>query len=403
MRLFISSLNNSSGGVITPPVMGCTNPLATNYNPLATIDDGSCVFSNWELPENSVRVTVLTGQSNGAGEGLNSSALLTEIDETANMILYRRFTYAFANLNISAGNNYPNNTAKHGLELGMTINHEANYDYPLYLLKWAVGSQELLEFLKGGTVYQTHYNDFIYRGINYLLGLGKRVFVDFVFLQGENDSDFIDKRNAFSDRLDELIALWRDIFGANLPISFIQIYQRNAGTTQINNIFQEKADADENIKVIQASELATNDGIHYSYASLKTIADRYYTRINGVEPYEVTALLPVPTDTTPPATMTLISVTQVGATLTVVADINSGDTVTSNANLYFKLYNSTVTIYHVSGSDSTDANVSISGTVVTITNIPVVYRFGYGMRIVAVDEAGNNSVQSNIITIVPTF
>ena len=31
--------------VIGPPVIyGCTNPLATNYNPYATDDDGSCVF-----------------------------------------------------------------------------------------------------------------------------------------------------------------------------------------------------------------------------------------------------------------------------------------------------------------------------------------------------------------------
>ena len=28
----------------TNPVQGCTNPAATNYNPLATVDNGSCVF-----------------------------------------------------------------------------------------------------------------------------------------------------------------------------------------------------------------------------------------------------------------------------------------------------------------------------------------------------------------------
>ena len=27
-----------------PPVLGCTDPMATNYNPLATVDDGSCVY-----------------------------------------------------------------------------------------------------------------------------------------------------------------------------------------------------------------------------------------------------------------------------------------------------------------------------------------------------------------------
>lgn len=30
------------GRCIYAPVLGCTNPLATNYNPLATVDDGSC-------------------------------------------------------------------------------------------------------------------------------------------------------------------------------------------------------------------------------------------------------------------------------------------------------------------------------------------------------------------------
>ena len=25
-------------------IPGCTNPLATNYDPLATVDDGSCVY-----------------------------------------------------------------------------------------------------------------------------------------------------------------------------------------------------------------------------------------------------------------------------------------------------------------------------------------------------------------------
>lgn len=32
-------------GSCTYPVAGCTNPSAANYNPLATIDDGSCIYS----------------------------------------------------------------------------------------------------------------------------------------------------------------------------------------------------------------------------------------------------------------------------------------------------------------------------------------------------------------------
>lgn len=349
----------------------------------------------WVLPDNSVRVTILTGQSNGAGEGYNASASVGEIDETTQLILWRQFTNAFANLNIGAGNNYPNTTSKHGIELQLSNLQEENYDYPLYLLKWCVGGTEILEHLKGGLIHQQLYNNFIYRGINYLLGLGKRVFVDFVMIQGEADSDFVDKQSAYSNNLDALISLWRGILGEDLPISFVQIKQRNAGTTVINDIFETKVT--DKIKVIAASSLDTNDGIHYSYASLKTISNGYFDRIKTVTPLEILSTLPVPTDTTAPATMTLTSVTQVGSTLTVVADISTGDAVTSASNLYFKIYGG-VTLYHISGSDALDSNVSISGTTVTIINIPVVYRYNYNMTIVAVDEAGNNSVKSNVIT-----
>jgi len=30
-----------------PPIYGCTDPLATNYNPSATVDDGSCTYSTY--------------------------------------------------------------------------------------------------------------------------------------------------------------------------------------------------------------------------------------------------------------------------------------------------------------------------------------------------------------------
>ena len=41
MRLFYVNLE---GEYADPPVYGCTDPLATNYDPLATVDDGSCTY-----------------------------------------------------------------------------------------------------------------------------------------------------------------------------------------------------------------------------------------------------------------------------------------------------------------------------------------------------------------------
>jgi len=35
--------------VITVNVCGCTNPEATNYNPIATLDDGSCIVPNPDI------------------------------------------------------------------------------------------------------------------------------------------------------------------------------------------------------------------------------------------------------------------------------------------------------------------------------------------------------------------
>ena len=47
MKIFTASLPSKNGIVILPvDVYGCTDPLATNYNPLATINDGSCVYLN---------------------------------------------------------------------------------------------------------------------------------------------------------------------------------------------------------------------------------------------------------------------------------------------------------------------------------------------------------------------
>lgn len=47
---------NFTVGTTTTPVRGCTNPLATNYNPLATEDDGSCILPPTDKPEVTVNV-----------------------------------------------------------------------------------------------------------------------------------------------------------------------------------------------------------------------------------------------------------------------------------------------------------------------------------------------------------
>jgi hypothetical protein len=45
-----------------PTIFGCTDPLANNYNPNATVDDGSCFYGQDSCDYNSVELFFVTGQ-----------------------------------------------------------------------------------------------------------------------------------------------------------------------------------------------------------------------------------------------------------------------------------------------------------------------------------------------------
>jgi len=86
------------------------------------------------------------------------------------------------------------------------------------------------------------------------------------------------------------------------------------------------------------------------------------------------------------------------ATFTLSVDIATGDETTTNANLIYKIYNGS-TLYATTGSATSDANVSILGTTVTIINVARDDDTAYSFTITSVDEANNESVKSNIINI----
>ncbi len=357
--------------------------------------------SKFILPSNSIMVVWIGGQSNGAGEGYNSQALSSEIDSTAYAKIWSHINSNFANLNIASGNNYYNNTGKHGLELTMAERQEAiDPGNVLHIIKLAAGGTEIVEHLKGGTVWQNYINNFATKGINQLLASGKRVFFHIIFILGENNSEFQYLVDDAGNELDRLIALYRSKFGTSVPITFVEIFQRTPRTAQYNAMLNQKASVDPYFKVIPNTGLTTNDGLHYDYASLKIIEKRYYDL--NIQPIEIITPLLVSPEVVVPATMNLTSVTQVGNTLTVVAELNGGDAVSTPANLWYKLYCG-FPVYYRSGTDANDINVSITGSTVTIINIPVVYRYTYDFSIVAVDEQGNASVKSNIITKTITF
>ena len=43
--LFLDDVNSDYGEIGQLSILGCTDPLATNYDSTATIDDGSCIYA----------------------------------------------------------------------------------------------------------------------------------------------------------------------------------------------------------------------------------------------------------------------------------------------------------------------------------------------------------------------
>lgn len=86
------------------------------------------------------------------------------------------------------------------------------------------------------------------------------------------------------------------------------------------------------------------------------------------------------------------------ASFTIVADINQGDETTASENLIFRIYNNG-TLYHTTGTAANDSDVTIVGTTVTITNVPVSGFESYNITVTAIDEAKNESGESNEISV----
>jgi hypothetical protein len=61
LKTVTSGTKYDTDQIVISPVRGCTNPNAKNYNPLATVDDGSCVFERNNNPGDGQIPRTLTG------------------------------------------------------------------------------------------------------------------------------------------------------------------------------------------------------------------------------------------------------------------------------------------------------------------------------------------------------
>ena len=73
---------------VPPPVAGCTDPAATNYNPLATVDDGSCVYPPPPLPGACNDLGQLTPTYRAGNEGGAADInLATQISQAVSSVV----------------------------------------------------------------------------------------------------------------------------------------------------------------------------------------------------------------------------------------------------------------------------------------------------------------------------
>ena len=260
------------------------------------------------LPENGVRVIIITGQSNADGRGVNADAIPTELAINTDVKVYTLYAdyggsvgnYRFIDLDVEQNNMQINPIHApfdfHGVELGLGANFTSYFpNEKLYIIKKAIGGTGIIESLPGGSVYETLWNTYTKNAINDLITQGKRPFVYYYFHQGETDANDTDYP-FYSDRLDSLISQWRSNLGTELPFMFAEILEFGTSGTkeaEINQQFQDRADVSKHIEVVQATDLTNvGDSQHYDYEAQKAISERLLTKMQLLIPLEITSLIP---------------------------------------------------------------------------------------------------------------
>ncbi len=87
------------------------------------------------------------------------------------------------------------------------------------------------------------------------------------------------------------------------------------------------------------------------------------------------------------------------AIVTITADLNGGDQITPNADLTYKVYNGSDSLITSKGSANTDADVSVSGDVVTLINVDIGAETE--IKITSTNQFGQEAVLSDPFTYVP--
>jgi hypothetical protein len=294
MKLFISSLGNSNSTVVPPPleaeataptidvfnptenIVGCMNPLAINYNPFATVSDGSCVLESAVMEEDDVVYIPLIGHSQIAGKGWTNAPgvptgdYLQDADKILNDMQYANGASSFVLYNPATLG------IDHGREAYLNLNWkdyiDATNGEPLYTSKHVlVGAARFSQLMIGGRYFEQALNQ-IRPKINNLVASGKKVTMYFIFDMWADDSIYGSRPmyDVYHSHWCLARALGLQQINANLTTSANMV----SWYPFMNNSFIEYAEADPTRRstAVASPSTPTVDGAHWSSFALRDFA-----------------------------------------------------------------------------------------------------------------------------------
>lgn len=230
---------------------------------------------------NSVKLLIITGQSNAAGRGFDTDATSDQLAPQPNIKIW---VAGIVNdwQDLDVGTNNQSTGTQHGVELGVA--HRYAIDNPnetIYIVKHAIGGTDIDANSPGGSVYQTLHDDFLNPAIDNLLSNNLIPSVYFYFSQGEADSNSADYL-LYAEKLSSLIGHYESKLGKRTQFIFPEILELGANTNEsdINDIFNANHVLKDNVFTIQSKAYDANDLQHFSYLGLLDIADDIYDVMN---------------------------------------------------------------------------------------------------------------------------
>lgn len=227
-------------------------------------------------------VIFMSGQSNSVGLGSSGdyAATYPELLDPINAQVWNGSS--FEQLDYPNNHNWPTHYSTVGAELALM--YFLSQEYPninFYLVKRAYGSEEINNWLSGGSRYD-EYNSWFENALKYISLDKDNYKAFFVWDQGESDGDQTEAiANLYGGKLTSLIQHYRSFLNVN-ELPFIAREHRSdiTGVPYVTNIItQQNTVVESDFYLVDSSTYQLQDGVHFSGYGQYDLATDYFNII----------------------------------------------------------------------------------------------------------------------------